>query len=45
MSNTELVKIAYPEFELPKSNPESYYLLRLMNCYGVDINGEEVSDF
>ncbi|MDJ0660896.1 MAG: ribonucleotide-diphosphate reductase subunit beta [Crocosphaera sp.] len=45
MPTTELVKIMYPEVEPTESNLESYYLLRLMNSYGVDINGEEVSDF
>ncbi|ACB49837.1 hypothetical protein cce_0486 [Crocosphaera subtropica ATCC 51142] len=45
MSTLELVNIAYPEFNVTETNPESYYLLRLMNLYGADFNEEEILNF
>ncbi|EAZ89240.1 hypothetical protein [Crocosphaera chwakensis] len=45
MLTAELLNIAYPELNVIETNPESYYLLRLINFYGINLNEEDIFDF
>ncbi|MDJ0511543.1 MAG: ribonucleotide-diphosphate reductase subunit beta [Crocosphaera sp.] len=42
MQAIEVINAVYPNFENSKDNPESYYLLRLMDSYPLELNEEDV---
>ena len=45
MQTTQLINAVYPNFENSKDNPESYYLLRLLDSYNLELNEEDVLVF
>ncbi len=45
MESIKLIKAVYPNFENSKDNPESYYLLRLLENYNFEFNEEDILIF
>ncbi len=45
MSTIQLINAVYPDFDNSKDNPESYYLLRFLESYTLDLNEEDLSVF
>ena len=45
MLTVQLTNAVYLNFDNSKDNPESYYLLRFMESYSLELNQEDLSVF